>query len=200
MEDPFYDVQTFMLGAGQTVREDIEMPASKPRVVSMLRRHSMHMAAVAKQLKDQTGDERAFRAALVVEEAAELLLALSKGDEVETADALVDLCYVALGAGVQFGLPLHEVWHEVHDANLRKLYACTAPGCNGGFLDDELMNKCVTCKGSGYTSIRDASGKVVKPEGWTPPDVRSVLDSWRADGADAVDEPMANGDLYRNAR
>ncbi len=32
-----------------------------------------------------------------------------------------------------------------------------------------------TCRGTGRTVIRDASGKYLKPEGWTPPDVAGVL-------------------------
>lgn len=55
---------------------------------------------------------------------------------------LADLIYVAVGAALELGIPLGAVWAEVHTANMRKV--------GGG---------------------RRGDGKVLKPEGWTPPDV-----------------------------
>lgn len=60
----------------------------------------------------------------------------------EVADGLADLIYVAVGAALELGIPLGAVWAEVHAANLRKA---------GG--------------------PRRQDGKVLKPNGWTPPDV-----------------------------
>lgn len=64
----------------------------------------------------------------------------------EVADGLADLIYVACGAALELGIPLGAVWAEVHAANMRKV--------GGG---------------------RRGDGKVLKPEGWQPPDVYGAV-------------------------
>lgn len=70
-------------------------------------------------------------------------------DTVEVADALADIDYVVQGAALVFGLPHDEVFAEVHRSNMAKL------------VNGEV--------------IRREDGKILKPEGWTPPDVAGVL-------------------------
>lgn len=71
-------------------------------------------------------------------------------DTVEVADALADLVYVAFGAALEFGIDLNAVLAEVHRSNMAKLGA------------------------DGKPILRD-DGKILKPEGWTPPDIARVL-------------------------
>lgn len=73
-----------------------------------------------------------------------------KLDHEGAADALADLIYVCIGAANEFGIPLDKVWDEVHRSNMAKI------GPNG-----EVK--------------RRADGKVSKPDGWTPPDIKGVL-------------------------
>lgn len=86
------------------------------------------------------------RVRLILEELAELAEAQAAGDLEEFADGLADLAWVVLGTAVEAGIPFDEVWAEVRRANLAKV---------GGKLD--------------------ASGKLLKPAGWSPPDVAGVL-------------------------
>lgn len=67
------------------------------------------------------------------------------------ADGLADVIYVAVGAALEFGIPLDRVWAEVHRSNMAKVDPATGK------------------------VIKRADGKVLKPEGWTPPDVAGVL-------------------------
>lgn len=68
-----------------------------------------------------SGDPRALRAHLVVEEGgSELLRALAIRDKVLLADALADLAYVTYGCAVTFGIPLDLVFAEVHRSNMTK--------------------------------------------------------------------------------
>lgn len=67
-------------------------------------------------------------------------------DPVEVADALADMSVVTIGSAVAWGVPLPEVWDEVHSSNMAKL---------GGPIRSD--------------------GKQLKPPGWTPPDVAGVL-------------------------
>lgn len=92
-----------------------------------------------------------FRADLLVEELAETLEALHHDDIVEVADGLADLIYVAIGMALEFGIPLHKVWGEVHRSNMDKRNPVT-----GVVLKNDV-------------------GKVMKPAGWTPPNVRAAI-------------------------
>lgn len=65
----------------------------------------------------QTGAERA---ALVLEEAGELLYAWAKKDLAGVGDALADLLYVTFGAAVAAGIDLRPLFEEVHRSNMTK--------------------------------------------------------------------------------
>lgn len=93
--------------------------------------------------------ERILRMKLLIEEFEEYLAAENDDDIVEVADALADLIYIACGTAVSYGIPLDEIYNEVHRSNMAKLV-------DGKVLKNNL-------------------GKVVKPEGWTPPDVEGIL-------------------------
>lgn len=62
-----------------------------------------------------------LREKLIEEEFIELKDAVVAKDMVAVADALADLLYVVYGAGVTFGLPLDEIFREVHRSNMTKL-------------------------------------------------------------------------------
>ena len=94
-------------------------------------------------------DERQLRARLLEEEYDEYLEAEWKDDIVEIADALADIIYIACGTAVSYGIPLDRVFAEVHRSNMAKL------------VDGK--------------PIRREDGKVLKPEGWTPPDTKGAI-------------------------
>ena len=87
---------------------------------------------------------------LIEEELDELQLAVDNQDMVEVADALTDLLYVVYGAGHAFGIDLDECFHEVHRSNLSKL-------------------------GADFKPIKREDGKVLKPDTYSPPDLKTVL-------------------------
>ena len=64
---------------------------------------------------------RNLRLDLLQEEFQELYEAEVANDIVEIADALGDILYIALGTGVAYGLPLDEVFNEIHRSNMSKL-------------------------------------------------------------------------------
>lgn len=71
------------------------------------------------------------------------------------SDALVDMWYYGLDAAAQHGMNLCRVFDEVHNANLRK------KGPDGKFILQEISEGCY---------------KVIKPPGWTPPNVEKVIE------------------------
>lgn len=96
----------------------------------------------------------ALRKKLVGEEAQELVDALDRGELHEQLDALVDLLYVTLGTAIAAGMGdvLGEAFFRVHMANMAK----------------ELAP-------SRQDSKRDNKWDVVKPQGWTAPDLRDLV-------------------------
>jgi maleylpyruvate isomerase len=88
---------------------------------------------------------------LLHEEVDELTAAVAAGDLVEVADGLADILYVAYQAAHSFGIPIDEVFAEVHRSNLTKV-----PARDRGIE-------------------RRPGGKVLKPEGFSPPDLGPLL-------------------------
>jgi len=61
-----------------------------------------------------------FRLSLIEEELSELKEALKNNDRVETLDAIIDLIYVVVGAGIAFDMDLDKAFKIVHDSNMSK--------------------------------------------------------------------------------
>lgn len=95
-----------------------------------------------------------FRKGFLKEELDEFQEAWECGDMAGLADALIDLVYVALGTAHLFGIPWQPLWDEVQRANMSKE------------------------RGTASTSKRNSEYDVIKPEGWTPPDIAGILEQW----------------------
>lgn len=87
-----------------------------------------------------------LRLSLIKEEVGELLEAIQDYDLVKIADGGADAIVVILGTMVSYGINLQPVWDEVHKTNMAKV---------GGEVRSD--------------------GKRLKPPGWTPPDIKSIL-------------------------
>lgn len=86
---------------------------------------------------------------LIKEEFFELSMAVRSFDMVETADACADLIWVIEGLCHSLGIPLQKVWDEVARSN---------------------MSKCINGK-----LIKREDGKVLKPDTYSPPDIKTIL-------------------------
>ena len=93
---------------------------------------------------------RQLRIDLLREEMDEYIQGETNDDIVEIADALADIIYIACGTAVAYGIPLDQVFAEVHRSNMSKLGADGKP-------------------------IYREDGKVLKGPDYTPPDVQGVL-------------------------
>ena len=91
-----------------------------------------------------------LRLDLIEEELDELHYAIDNKDMVEIADALGDLLYVVYGAGHAFGIDLDECFKEIHASNMSKL-------------------------GPDGKPITREDGKVLKPDTFFPPDLKTIL-------------------------
>lgn len=97
-------------------------------------------------------ERRELRERLLQEEFTEYMQASANDDIVEVADAIADIIYVLLGTALEYGIPIGRVFAEVHRSNMAKMFS------------------------DGTVRRRD-DGKILKPESWTPPDIRGVLGS-----------------------
>jgi predicted HAD superfamily Cof-like phosphohydrolase len=77
----------------------------------------------------------------------------------DQADALVDIYYYSLNAACKKGINLSSIFSVVHGANMAKR--------------DPKTNK----------FLKREDGKIIKPEGWTPPDVEGEIKRQLKDGS-----------------
>jgi predicted HAD superfamily Cof-like phosphohydrolase len=84
---------------------------------------------------------------LIEEEAEELNQAIIAKDRVEILDALIDMLVVTIGALHSAGFDAEGAWKEVMQTNFNKI--------------DKDTGKVV----------KREDGKVLKPDGWTPPNL-----------------------------
>lgn len=89
---------------------------------------------------------------LINEEMNELSDGVEGGSDVATLDAICDTIWTLIGYAHAKGYPIETAWDAVALSNLRKI---------------DLRTGKVN---------RRADGKVLKPEGWKPPDISRILD------------------------
>jgi predicted HAD superfamily Cof-like phosphohydrolase len=88
---------------------------------------------------------------LIKEEYKELQVAVDNNDQVETLDALIDILVVTIGTIHSMGADAEGAWKEVMKTNFAK-------------IDSE----------TGKVRKRE-DGKVLKPIGWTPPNLKTFV-------------------------
>jgi predicted HAD superfamily Cof-like phosphohydrolase len=88
---------------------------------------------------------------LIEEEHKELQVAIDSFDQIEQLDALIDILVVTIGAIHSAGFDAEGAWKEVMKTNFAK-------------VDHE----------TGKVRKRE-DGKVLKPTGWVPPDLKSFV-------------------------
>ena len=96
-----------------------------------------------------------FRTSFLMEELAEYTQAITKKDAAGALDALVDIVYIALGTAWLFNLPFERAWEQVQKANMSKI------------------------RTKSKSKKRGTSFDVVKPKGWTAPDIEQIIEEER---------------------
>ena len=109
------------------------------------------MKACDQSVNEFNKDQFNLYVTLIEEEANELADAITAYDQVETVDALIDILVVTIGALHSMGADAEGAWKEVMKTNFAKIDRDT-----------------------GKVRKRE-DGKVLKPVGWTPPDLKPFL-------------------------
>ncbi|OWY62012.1 hypothetical protein B7486_60695, partial [cyanobacterium TDX16] len=127
-----------------------ETPAL-PTLTANQRVRLENMAHVIGDTKYIRDSDRHYAIGFILEELAETLRAVARGDLAGTTDGLTDLAYVTIRAALTMGIDLSRPWEAVQRANLAKAGGPTCP----------------------------ETGKKLKPPGWGPPDIAGSLASQR---------------------
>jgi predicted HAD superfamily Cof-like phosphohydrolase len=109
------------------------------------------MRACDQTVEDFNQDQFKLYVSLIEEEFKELKEAINNNDRVETLDALIDILVVTIGAVHSGGFDAEGAWKEVMQTNFNK-------------IDKE----------TGKVRKRE-DGKVLKPVGWIPPDLKPFV-------------------------
>lgn len=94
-----------------------------------------------------------FRRKFLHEELTEFEEGIIAGDHAKMFDSLIDLVYIAYGTAHLMGYPWEEGWIMVQRANMLKERSTSTDA----------------------GSDRGSSFDIVKPPGWTPPDIEGLL-------------------------
>ena len=108
----------------------------------------LFMAACGQKTQHADAKQAAMYFSLVEEEYNELIDART---EIERADAVIDMIVVLVGAGVSCGWNMQELWDEVLRSNMAKVDPVTG------------------------RVRRRSDGKILKPTGWTGPNLEAIL-------------------------
>lgn len=93
-----------------------------------------------------THNFKQLRCNLIKEEIDETLKAIEDDNLPALADGIADSIVILLGTAVTYGIDMRPVWDIVHATNMAK---------KGGTMR--------------------ADGKILKPEGWEPPNIRAEI-------------------------
>ena len=110
--------------------------------------HQMFMLASGQTTGIENVDQYKLYHSLIKEEVQELEDSTTREDDV---DALIDILVVTIGALHSIGVDTEGAWKEVHGSNMAKIDA-----------------------GTGVV-LRREDGKILKPEGWQPPNLKQYL-------------------------
>ena len=83
--------------------------------------HEKFQIAIPAKAGLPDNDTRELRKRLLNEEYQEYLLGEANNDLVEISDALADMLYIIYGTADAYGIPIDDIFAEVHDSNMSKL-------------------------------------------------------------------------------
>jgi predicted HAD superfamily Cof-like phosphohydrolase len=119
--------------------------------------HEIYECNIGDEAAFPSDTERDLRKKLLQEEFEEYITAEADNNLVEVADALGDMLYIIYGTAVSYGLPINDIFDEIHNSNLSKLDENGLP-------------------------IRREDGKIMKGPNYFKPDISSIINRNRKEG------------------
>lgn len=142
-------------GQGGLIKALSERLDMRQQPQSVFHDQAFFMRACGQTTSEINPEQAAMYRELIDEEFTEMLEAEVAGDEVGEFDAVLDQLVVLIGYGLSRGWPMLAGWEEVMRSNMAKIDPRT-----------------------GRVNKRE-DGKILKPEGWTPPHLADVLEQYQ---------------------
>lgn len=153
--------------------------------MDFLKDQAKFMAICGQTVGENNHQQTVMYETLLAEEHTERLLAISAKDEVEEFDADLDMLVVHLGRMISRWhiAMIYEGWQEVVRSNLSKATECHLCNEYGNVVIVDEMGfrheKCPFCEGKKYVVELREDGKILKPETYSPPDLRAIVERYR---------------------
>lgn len=142
---PFVAVETFMLAAGHLQDTSRDI---RPLSFNMM---DLYMSLVKEEYTELTQAFEEFKKIRNSETLTMREFELAQAYLADTVDGLFDLIWVTIGMMLAMGVPSQAIWREGARSNLAKIDPKTH-----------------------HLSFRE-DGKILKPDGWTPPTFDKIL-------------------------
>jgi predicted HAD superfamily Cof-like phosphohydrolase len=136
-------------GIIKALSERLDMKQQRP--MTAFEEQAFFMRACGQTTHEHNRAQSEMYADLIEEERKEMLDAQDVSNAVEEFDAVLDQIVVLIGYGLSRGWPMNEGWAEVMRSNMAKIDPYSG------------------------TVRRREDGKILKPDGWTPPDLASLI-------------------------
>ena len=142
--------------------------------------HRTFKAPILETPQIPSADRCKLRVNLIAEELKELQEAIDNQDLVEVADALCDIQYVLSGAVLEFGLgdKFVDLFNEVQRSNMSK--ACStyeeAEATVNHYAKKDGTEAEIMQDGDKFLVYRILDNKVLKSVGYSPADLKGILD------------------------
>lgn len=119
-----------------------------------------------------------LRKNLLQEELDEYLEACENGDSVEILDALVDIMFLTFGTVIAHGMQgvFEQAWNRVVENNMSKEIKHKQLAIDSiQFYEDAGVSVHMEPTDEGYLLIRDHDGKIMKPVGFEPVNLKDLV-------------------------
>ena len=140
-------------GLIKALSERLDMRQREP--MTAFEEQAFFMRACGQSVQEPNQKQADMYLNLIDEERTEFIDALADNNEVEQFDAVLDQIVVLMGYGLSRGWPMDDGWAEVVRSNMAKIDPYSG------------------------TVRRRADGKILKPDGWTAPNLAALLNAQR---------------------
>ncbi|AWN03419.1 MazG-like nucleotide pyrophosphohydrolase [Microbacterium phage Count] len=156
------DVEEFMRRCDQEVKTYPELPEEEVKAlrIRLMVEELLGSTKISGYPDAKTPEYNPW--GLVNDKSDELVQSILNNDLVGIADGLADVLYVVFGTAAAFGIDIQEVFDEVHRSNLSKTV-----------WSEEQQR---------YIYAKDAGGKTIKPDTYSPADLEPIVQRQIANG------------------
>ena len=156
------DIEEFMRRCDQEIKTYPEIPDEEVKIlrIRLMVEELLGSTKISGYPDAKTPEYNPW--GLINDKSDELVQSILNDDLVGIADGIADVLYVVFGTAAAFGIDIQEVFDEVHRSNLSK-----------AVWSEEQQR---------YIYAKDAGGKTIKPDTYSPADLEPIVQRQIANG------------------